>query len=95
MDQYGALLEVEPSPTIALGSCVAISYAVSPAAGLADLDEVIKVGRLDGYPYAHAARAQMLARLGQVPESRRAWIRAAACARTTAERDFFAARAGG
>jgi RNA polymerase sigma-70 factor (ECF subfamily) len=92
---YAQLLSIEPSPTIALGRCVAISYAQGPAAGLADLDEVISVGRLDSYPYAHAARAQMLARLGQQPEARRAWIRAASCARTTAERDFFTTRAAG
>ncbi len=51
------------------------------------------VGALNGYPYAHAARAHLLARLGRAPESRRAWIRAAACARTTAERDYFTGRA--
>ncbi len=92
---HGALLELEPSPTVALGRCVAISYAMGPAAGLADLEDVMTVGRLEGYPYAHAARAQMLSRLGQVPESRRAWIRAASCARTRAERDFFTARSAG
>ena len=95
VEHYANLLALEPSPTIALGRCVAISYTDGPAVGLADLDEVIAVGRLEGYPYAHAARAQMLQRLGQMPESRRAWIRAASCARTTAERDFFTSRAAG
>ena len=95
VEYYAQLLALEPSPTVALGRCVAISYVDGPAAGLVDLEEVITVGRLEGYPYAHAARAQMLARLGQLPESRRAWIRAAACARTAAERDFFTARAAG
>ena len=92
---YGRLLTLEPSATIALGRCVAISYADGPAAGLADLDEVIALGGLDSYPYAHAARAQMLHRLGRSPEARRAWVRAAACARTAAERDFFTASGAG
>ena len=32
------------APTIAIGRCVAIAYRVGPAAGLADLDEVLDVG---------------------------------------------------
>lgn len=92
---YDELLVLEPSPTLALGRCLALSYTYGAATGLADVDEVIAVGRLDGYPYAHAARAQLLARLGRTPDARRAWIRAASCARTTAEREFFTARAAG
>ena len=90
---YDALLTIEPSPTIALGRCVAMSYLIGPAAGLADLDEVIAVGGLDRYPYAHAARAQMLERLGRAADAAEAWAVAAACARTDAERTFFATRA--
>lgn len=92
---YDELLVLEPSPTLALGRCLALSYTYGAATGLADVDEVIVVGRLDGYPYAHAARAQLLERLGRTPDARRAWIRAASCARTTAEREFFTARAAG
>ena len=91
---YGELLTLEPSPTLALGRSVAIGHVAGPGAGLVDLDAVIAAGDLEGYPYAHAARAGLLARLGREPESRRAWIRAASCARTTAERDFFTTRAG-
>ena len=68
---YDALLTIEPSPTIAVGRCVAVSYVAGAAAGLADLDEVIAVGGLERYPYAHAARAQMLDRLGRPPTPRR------------------------
>ncbi len=87
---YDALLTIEPSPTIALGRCVAMSYLIDPAAGLADVDDVIAVGGLDRYPYAHAARAQMLERLGRAADAAEAWADAAACARTEAERSFFA-----
>ena len=89
---YDALLTVEPSPTIALGRCVAISYAAGPEAGLADLDEVLALGGLDAYPYAHAARAQMLDRLGRAAEAAESWAAAGRSARTDAERAFFAAR---
>ncbi len=92
---YGHLLTLEPSPTIALGRSLALSYVAGPAAGLADLEEVIDVGRLDGYCYAHATRAQLLGRLGRTHDSRRAWVRAASTARTNAEREYFQARASG
>jgi RNA polymerase sigma-70 factor (ECF subfamily) len=86
---YDALLTIEPSPTIALGRCVAVSYVAGASVGLADLDEVIAVGGLERYPYAHAARAQMLDRLRRLDEARASWTAAAACARTDAERRFF------
>ena len=89
---YDALLTLEPSPTIAIGRCVALSYAAGPEAGLADLDEVLALGDLDAYPYAHAARAQILDRLGRAAEAAESWAVAERCARTDAERAFFAAR---
>lgn len=95
VELYDHLLTIEPSPTLALGRCLAMSYLLGPAVGLTDLDELMAVGRLDGYPYAHAARAQLLSRLGREHDARRAWIRAASCARTSAEREFFTAQAAG
>jgi RNA polymerase sigma-70 factor, ECF subfamily len=94
---YDTLLSIEPSPTIAVGRCVALSYLLDAAAGLADLDEVLALGgdlNLERYPYAHAARAQMLGRLGRRSEAGEAWARAASSARTEAERTFFAAQDG-
>src|SRR4029079_545536 len=41
---YGALLRLEPSPTIAVGRCVAMAHLTGWAGGLADLDEVIALG---------------------------------------------------
>lgn len=90
---YSQLLVVDPSPGFALGRCVALSYLSGPAAGLADLDEVLALGLLDRYPYAPAARAQLLERLGRGVEARAHWQRAAALARTSAERTYFEARA--
>ena len=89
---YDALLLVEPSPTIAIGRCVALSYLLGPAAGLADLDGVLEVADLSRYPYAYAARAQILERLDRGPEAADAWATAEATARTDAERRWFAER---
>ena len=90
VELYGELLRVEPSPTIALGRCVAMSHLLGPEQGLADLDEVIGLGGLERYPYAFGARAQMLAALGRHTEAARDWATAAGLARTIAEREFFA-----
>ncbi len=89
---YDRLLALEPSPTVALGRCVAISYLRGPDAGLADLDEVLAMGGLERYPYGLAARAHMLERLGRTPEAMAAWAGAAGRARSDAEREFFEAR---
>ena len=56
---------------------MAVSYRVGAAAGLADLDEVLALGGLESYPYAHAARATMLDRLGRDEEAAASWRAAA------------------
>ncbi len=89
---YSRLLSVDPSPGFALGRCVAVSYLAGPDVGLADLDEVLALGVLDRYPYAWAARAQMLERLHRAQDAEADWRRAAGLARTTAERTFFERR---
>lgn len=91
---YDDLLTVQPSPTLAVGRCVALSYLHGPALALADLAEVMQVGGLDRYPYAHAARAQFLQRQGRDADAAVAWRTAADHARTAAEREFFQGRAG-
>ena len=93
IELYDRLLRIEPSPTVAIGRCIAISYAAGPEAGLRDLDEVIALDQLSRYPYAHAARADMLERLDRDDEARQDWQSAASSARTTAERDYFTRRA--
>jgi RNA polymerase sigma-70 factor (ECF subfamily) len=91
---YDALLLAEPSATVAIGRSVALSYLLGAAAGLADLDGVLDVADLTGYPYAHAARAQLLERLDRREDAAAAWTAAAAVARTDAERRYFTGRAG-
>ena len=93
VDLYGALLRLEPSPTIAVGRCVAMAHLTGWAGGLADLDEVIALGGLDRYPFAFGARAHMLSGLGRHAEAAAAWRSAAECARTTASREFFTGQA--
>ena len=90
---YGRLLLHDPAPTTAVGRSMALSYLFGPAAGLADLDEVLAVADLSGYPYAAAARGQLLERLSRGTEAAEEWRRAADQARNDVERQFFAQRA--
>ena len=73
---YDVLLRLTPSPVVALNRSVAIAMRDGPEAGLAELDQLLADGRLDGYQLAHAARADFCRRLGRHPEARAAYQRA-------------------
>ena len=66
---YRILGEMAPSPVVELNRAVAIAMAAGPAAGLALVDAVAATGHLDAYPYLHAARADLLRRLGRRDEA--------------------------
>ncbi|HZB33737.1 MAG TPA: sigma-70 family RNA polymerase sigma factor [Streptosporangiaceae bacterium] len=84
---YDHLFAATPTPVVALNRAIAIGEVRGPAAALALVDE------LDlGHYYAfHAARADLLRRLGRDGEAAAAYRRAAAMAPTAAERDFLGA----
>ena len=82
---YDALLEMQPSPVIALNRAVAVARVAGPAAGLALVDGLLARGELLDYHLAHATRADFCRRLGRVEEARAACRRALALA--TSERD--------
>jgi RNA polymerase sigma-70 factor, ECF subfamily len=81
---YDRLLAVAPTPVVALNRAVAVGEVRGPAAALALVDELA----LDAYHPFHAARADLLGRLGRHAEAAAAYARAAALAPTDAERDF-------
>ena len=74
---YRALLGYMPSPVVELNLAVAVAMTDGPAVGLAMIDGLAADGRLAGYVYLHAARADLLRRLGRRSEAaasyRRAW----------------------
>jgi RNA polymerase sigma-70 factor (ECF subfamily) len=73
---YDLLMRITPSPVVALNRSVAIAMRDGPEAGLAQLDELLAEGKLDGYQLAHAARADFCRRLGRHQEARDAYERA-------------------
>jgi RNA polymerase sigma-70 factor (ECF subfamily) len=71
---YDRLLAVQPTPVVALNRGLALAELQGAAEGLASIDAV--ASQLDGYHLLHAARAELLRRLGRDDEARRADMRA-------------------
>lgn len=89
---YDILAMVDPSPVVALNRAAALSMRDGAAAGLAAIDAAMADGRLDAYHLAHAARADMLRRLGRIDVAREAYGTALELARQPAERRFLERR---
>jgi RNA polymerase sigma-70 factor (ECF subfamily) len=89
---YDVLVQSDPSPVIALNRAVAVAMRDGPAAGLALIDAILGQGDLMDYRLAHAARAELCRRLGQVPDARASYERALALARQEPERRFLERR---
>jgi RNA polymerase sigma-70 factor (ECF subfamily) len=83
---YDLLQDVWPSPIVALNRAIAIAFTDGPAAGLDELDRLAAEPALAGYRYLAAARADLLARAGRVPEARDAYEEALLLTGNAAER---------
>jgi len=87
---YGALAGAAPSPVVELNHAVAVAMADGPGVGLPMVDAL--GDELGDYYLFHAARADLLRRLGRTPEAVEAYRRALALATNPAERTFLARR---
>ncbi len=85
---YDALLSIAGSPVVAINRAVAIAEAEGAVSGLAALYVLGDDKRLDDYQPYWAARAGLLARLGNVPEATEAYDRAIGLERDPAVRRF-------
>jgi RNA polymerase sigma-70 factor, ECF subfamily len=88
---YARLAELDPSPVIELNRAVAVSLAEGPEAGL-ELIAGLEAGPLADYHLLHAARADLLRRLGRGDEAAGAYRRAAELTGNPAERAFLERR---
>jgi RNA polymerase sigma-70 factor (ECF subfamily) len=86
---YAELLAMAPSPVVALNHAVAVAMATTPSEGLALID---RIGGLEGHHLLHAARADLLRRLGRTTEAAAAYRRAHELAVNPADRRFLARR---
>jgi RNA polymerase sigma-70 factor (ECF subfamily) len=87
---YDQLTRLDPSPIVALNRAVAIAELDGPEVGLALVDRL----PLSGYHAWHAARADLLRRLGRSAEAREAYDAALRATQNTAERAYLSRRRG-
>jgi len=90
---YDRLLRIWPSPVVALNRAVVTSMTCGPRAALDEIAALERDGRLDGYRYLPATKADLLRRLGRRAEARQAYLAALDLAENAAERAFLAGRA--
>jgi RNA polymerase sigma-70 factor (ECF subfamily) len=89
---YDLLARVRPSPVVALNRAVAVAMAEGPRAGLDILDELAASGELENFHLFHAARADLLRRLGSSAEAAVSYNRALALASNESERRYLTRR---
>jgi RNA polymerase sigma-70 factor, ECF subfamily len=89
---YDVLMRVQPSPVVELNRAVAVAMRDGPQAGLDLIDTILARGELAAYHLAHAARAELLRRLGRTDQARDAFARALELTRQEPERRFLADR---
>ena len=85
---YLALGRMAPSPVVELNRAVAVAMATGPERGLRIVDGVAATGQLEDYPYLHAARADLLRRLGRLDEAGVEYARARELTANEAEQAF-------
>jgi RNA polymerase sigma-70 factor, ECF subfamily len=84
---YDALLQVSPSPIVALNRAVAVSMAQGPAAGLEAIDGLAVEPSLAHYHLLPSVRGDLLLRLGRYAEAREELQRAMAMTNNVREQD--------
>jgi RNA polymerase sigma-70 factor (ECF subfamily) len=89
---YTLLERMHPSPVIALNRAIAVAMRDGPRQGLALIDALAAANDLDGYHLFHAARADLLRRLGRHGEAAASYRRALALATNGSERRFLERR---
>ncbi len=83
---YDVLERLQPSPVVSLNRAAAVAMVDGPGPALALIDAL--AGDLDRYHLLHAARADLLRRLGVSAESATSYRRALALVTNEAERRF-------
>jgi len=88
---YDQLYALTPTPVVALNRAVALAEVRGPAAGLAAVDD-LRSPALDSYYLFHAARADLLRRLGRDQEAAAAYDAARSLTANPVERAFLGAQ---
>jgi RNA polymerase sigma-70 factor (ECF subfamily) len=89
---YNLLEQVQPSPVVSLNRAVAVAMSDGPKAGLELLERLESGEGLEGYHLLHAARADLLRRLGSFGEAAKCYERALGLATNDSERRYLEGR---
>lgn len=89
---YELLERVQPTPIVLLNRAVAVAMVEGPRAGLALIESLVTKNNLSDYHLLHAARADLLRRLGSSVEAAESYQRALALATNDSERRFLQRR---
>jgi RNA polymerase sigma-70 factor (ECF subfamily) len=89
---YDVLMRVDPSPVVELNRAAAIAMRDGPEHGLALMDALFARGDLAQYQPAHAARADLLRRLGRHDDAAAAYRLALSLTRQAPDRRYLERR---
>jgi len=89
---YDTLLEIRPSPVVALNRAIALAERDGPERGLAAIGAIADRERLAAYPFYHAALGELELRRGNGRGARGHFRAALALARNAMERHFLEQR---
>jgi len=89
---YDELSRLQPSPIVSLNRAVAVAMRDGPRRGLVLIDELSAANDLDNYHLLHAARADLLRRLGLREEAAKDYRRALELATNESEKRYLERR---
>jgi RNA polymerase sigma-70 factor (ECF subfamily) len=89
---YDLLSRAAPSPIVELNRAVAVAMRDGPETGLQLIEDLLARGDLAGYHLAHAARADLLRRMGKMAQARVSYQQSLGLARQDPERRFLERR---
>jgi RNA polymerase sigma-70 factor (ECF subfamily) len=92
VELYDRLAAIDPSPIVSLNRAVAVALAGDLEGALALVDTLGELGELDGYHLLHAARADLLRRLGRDEDAAGEYRRAIAMTANEPERRYLEKR---
>jgi len=89
---YDLLESVQPSPVVSLNRAVAAAMALGPRSGLEIIDGLAATAELGNFHLLHAARADLLRRLGSHEEAAKSYLKALALVTNDSERRYLERR---
>lgn len=89
---YDTLLQLRPSPVVALNRAIAIAQLCGPERGIDEIHSIEGSEKLAAYPFFAAALGELELRAGQTEDARKHFVVAASLARNPMERRFLELR---